>query len=115
MAQETGAAFARDLGYLDKFFGSLTAHAATLPQAQGDRLKQLIAEEVVRWKEIRQLIEGQGAPAPLPTAAPSATQPMRPTAMPVVTPMPPTPVSTSAQPPVPVGLTVGSLLGQPKK
>jgi hypothetical protein len=114
MAQDTGAAFARDLGYLDKFFANLTAHAATLPAAQGDRLKQLVAEEVVRWKEIRQLIDGQPVTGTVPAAAPAAL-PVRPAAAPLISPMAPAPVPTSAKPPVPAGLTVGSLLGQPKK
>ena len=40
MANETGAAFARDLGYLDKFFVNLTAHAATLPPVFAPRPDQ---------------------------------------------------------------------------
>jgi hypothetical protein len=114
MATETGgAAFARDLGYLDKFFANLTAHADTLPAAQGERLKQLMAEEVVRWKEIRQLIAGQGgapaaaAPKPAAPAAPPAPAPS-PSAAPLAN-------APQGKAPVKLSLTVGSLLGQPKK
>jgi hypothetical protein len=112
MATETGgAAFARDLGYLDKFFTNLTAHADTLPAAQGERLKQLIAEEVVRWKEIRQLIAGQGG---APAAA--APKPAAPAAPPAPAPSPaPTAIAPQGKAPVKLSLTVGSLLGQPKK
>lgn len=112
MANDTGAAFARDLGYLDKFFVSLTAHADTLPAAQGDRLKALIADEVVRWKEIRQLIGGQGnAPAPAPAKPMAAPMPQRP----APAPMPMAIAPAAEKPAVKPALTVGSLLGQPKK
>lgn len=109
MANDTGAAFARDLGYLDKFFVNLTAHADTLPAAQGDRLKALIADELVRWKEIRQLIGGQGGGAPAkPVAAPMAQRP-------APAPMPMAIAPAAEKPVAKPALTVGSLLGQPKK
>lgn len=113
MANETGAQFARDLGYLDKFFTNLTAHADTLPAAQGARLKQLIGEEVVRWKEIRQLIAGQGgaAPAPATTASPAPA----PAPSPAPTPAAAAPASSGKGELIKVDFTVGSLLGQPKK
>lgn len=112
MANETGgAAFARDLGYLDKFFANLTAHADTLPAAQGARLKQLMGEEVVRWKEIRQLIAGQGgAPATHSVATTAAPAPA-----PAPSPTVSAPASGNDSEKVRVNFTVGSLLGQPKK
>lgn len=65
MAEQGGfdaAAFARDLGYLDKFFDKLEQHAGSLAPASGARLKALIGEERTRWGEIRSIIGG-GAPA----------------------------------------------------
>ena len=56
-------AFERDLGYLDKFFDGLDAHAATLGGESGARLKQLIGEERTRWGEIRSLLGGPSAGA----------------------------------------------------
>jgi hypothetical protein len=122
MANETGAAaFARDLGYLDKFFTNLNAHADTLAPAQGQRLKQLMAEEVVRWKEIRQLIAGQGGAVPAQTSVATTTalpkaslaQPPAPAPSPVAAvPAEPQPRKSEMQQ---VSFTVGSLLGQPKK
>lgn len=109
MAAETkdSAAFARDLGYLDKFLTSLTAHAATLPGEQGARLKQLMAEEGQRWAEIKRLLDGQ---APASNAGPGpagmAVAPVAAVTAPALT-GPPKPSSMS--------FTVGSLLGQPKK
>jgi ABC-type uncharacterized transport system involved in gliding motility auxiliary subunit len=115
MANETGAAaFARDLGYLDKFFTNLNAHADTLAPAQGQRLKQLMAEEVVRWKEIRQLIAGQGGEVPAQTSVATTTaKPPAPAPSPVAAvPAEPQPRKSEMQQ---VSFTVGSLLGQPKK
>lgn len=51
-------AFDRDLGYLDKFFDNLDAHASTLGDVQGARLKTLVGEERQRWGEIRSLLGG---------------------------------------------------------
>lgn len=51
-------AFERDLGYLDKFFDNLDAHAGTLGGEGGARLKQLVGEERARWTEIRALLGG---------------------------------------------------------
>lgn len=49
-------AFERDLGYLDKFFDNLEAHAGTLGGEGGARLAQLVGEERARWVEIRALL-----------------------------------------------------------
>ena len=65
-------AFSRDLGYLDKFFDKLEAHAGTLPSDAGERLRALLAGERKTWAEIRQLVGVAGAPA---AAAPSAPAP----------------------------------------
>ena len=53
--------FARDLGYLAKFFDSLRRHADTLAPDAGDRLRTLIGEEEIRWEEIKALVAG-GSP-----------------------------------------------------
>jgi hypothetical protein len=96
------ADFSRDFGYLDKFLSNLANHAATLPEPQGSRLKQLMAEETARWAEVKRLLAGE---------APSA-----PTTAPAVAPAAPTPSpAPEARAAAPAGLTVGSLLGQPKK
>jgi hypothetical protein len=50
--------FARDLGYLAKFFDNLRRHADSLETNAGARLRTLIDEEVVRWEEIKALIFG---------------------------------------------------------
>jgi hypothetical protein len=72
------AAFARDLGYLDKFFDKIEAHAASLDATRGARLRALVAEERTRWAEIRGLIGGTTsvgaraeAPAPEKALAPA--------------------------------------------
>lgn len=91
------ADFSRDFGYLDKFLVNIAAHAATLPEPQGSRLKQLMVEETARWAEVRRLLAGENpAAAPAPAAVPAPS---------------PAPEAKPASP----GLTVGSLLGQPKK
>lgn len=98
-------AFERDLGYLDKFFDNLEAHATTLGGDAGARLRQLIGEERARWVEIRGLInapaaadKGAKAAAPKPTEAPATTQ---------------TGDVTAAATRVPsAGFTVGSLRGR---
>ena len=71
--------FSRDLGYLDKFFDKLDAHAGNLPEGAGQRLRALVAEERGRWTEIRQLVgsapaaaASAAAPAPAATEAPAA-------------------------------------------
>lgn len=132
MANETDAQpFARDLGYLDKFFVNLDAHAGTLPASQGDRLRALIAEEVSRWEEIRGLLSPAAAPVETATGAPAeeieapAPKPEKPLlSQRPVAPVPPPPAPAprpSGAPtnrpeakPIP-GFTVGSLYGQPKK
>lgn len=93
--------FARDLGYLDKFLSGLTQHAATLPPAQGTRLKELMSEEATRWAEIKRLLAGE-----VP-ASHAHQQPTPPSAM--------APVVKTPEPTRSAGLTVGSLLGVPKK
>lgn len=93
--------FARDFGYLDKFLANMAKHADTLPPDRGGRLKQLMAEETARWEEVKRLLAG-GAPA---TAAVSAS------AEPAASDAAP----TKAAPVAPIGLTIGSLLGVPKK
>ncbi len=68
--------FSRDLGYLDKFFDKLEAHAGTLPSEAGQRLRALRGEERGRWAEIRQLV-GAGS---VPQASASAPQEAKPAA-----------------------------------
>jgi len=99
--------FARDFGYLDKFFVSLTAHADTLPPAAGARLKQIMREEASRWNEVRSLLSGGAVVVPTASAASNHAPPP---AVEVPAPAAP-PASTSKHPPA---LTVGSLMGQPK-
>lgn len=98
--------FARDFGYLDKFLVNMAKHAETLPPDRGGRLKQIMAEETARWDEVKRLLAGGapagGAPTSVPTAAPS-------------TPAAPAAAPAREGSPAPVGLTVGSLLGVPKK
>lgn len=92
--------FARDFGYLDKFLVSIAKHAETLPPERAGRLKQLMSEETTRWEEVKRLLAG-GAPGAAPaasTAAPDAPAKAAPTG-----------------PVAPTGLTIGSLLGVPKK
>ena len=110
MANEVN--FARDFGYLDKFFVNISAYADTLPAADGQRLKQLMAEETQRWAEIRGLL-GVG-----PRVAAKAV-PVKGADEDVAPPKPT--VSSSATIPTPKpakerpSWTVGGLLGQPKK
>jgi len=68
-------AFSRDLGYLEKFFDKLEAHAATLPSDAGARLRELIAGERRTWAEIRQVIGATGAPAAAPPEASTVAAP----------------------------------------
>ncbi len=93
--------FARDFGYLDKFLVNVAKHAETLPPDRGGRLKQLLAEEATRWDEVKRLLAGGAPGAASPASAPSAA------AAPVK--------EGRAVPVAPTGLTVGSLLGVPKK
>lgn len=110
MANEVN--FARDLGYLDKFFVNINAHASTLPAADAARLKQLMAEEIQRWAEIKGLLGAGPRVAGAPAAASKADE---------VVPTPNPTVSNSATIPTPKpakerpSWTVGGLLGQPKK
>lgn len=72
-------AFSRDLGYLDKFFDKLDAHAGTLPSDAGQRLRALLVDERKAWAEIKQLVGAGDAPpaaaeekaAPAQAAAPA--------------------------------------------
>jgi hypothetical protein len=100
--------FARDFGYLDKFLAGLAKHAETLPPDRGSRLKALMAEEVTRWDEVKRLLAG-GAPA----ATPASVAPPPAPAPGVAAPSAPAPGPAAAM--APQGLTVGSLLGVPKK
>lgn len=54
------AAFARDLGYLTPFLERLSAHAAGVPGAEGERLRALVSDEVARWREISALLGSAG-------------------------------------------------------
>lgn len=65
-------AFERDLGYLDKFFDNLEAHAGTLDGDAGARLAQLVGEERVRWAEIRGLLGAPTSGGDAKRAAPEA-------------------------------------------
>jgi hypothetical protein len=89
-------AFARDLGYLDKFFDKIDAHAATLDAAAGARLRALVLEERARWGEIRGLISGE----PVKASAPASQVP--------ATPVGPATVSRPRP-----QFTVGSLIAKP--
>lgn len=106
------ANFARDFGYLDKFLVNVANHANTLPPERGARLKALMIEETARWAEVKALLEGNAAPAySVPTAnAPLST----PAPSPVVSVPAATAAASAAGKPIPQ-LTVGSLMGQPKK
>jgi len=69
--------FSRDLGYLDKFFDKLEAHAGTLPSEAGQRLRALLSEERARWAEIRQLV-GTAPAAAAPETNATQAEPERP-------------------------------------
>ena len=59
MATDDGnETFAKDLGYLDKFFDKIEAHAGSLSDDAGARLRMLMSEERDRWSEIRALCAG---------------------------------------------------------
>jgi hypothetical protein len=73
--QGGGAEFARDLGYLDKFFAAIDGHAATLGGDRGARLTALIAEERNRWAEIRSLLAGEAVAPSRGPASPGAARP----------------------------------------
>ncbi len=83
--------FARDLGYLAKFFDSLRTHAGTLDSVAAQRLLSLLDEEAARWDEIKRLLAGAGPQEPAGKSNPGPAPQARPVAS---------------------GLTVGSLLGQ---
>jgi hypothetical protein len=136
---ENDADFARDLGYLDKFLAGLATHAKSLPEPAGSRLAALVAEELVRWREITSLLQGEpvteegpepevslgeddasthpGAddgPTALTEAAPGDTQ----TSIPAMSarPLSAPPASRTSPPPSRrASFTVGSLLDPPKK
>ncbi len=112
-------AFERDLGYLDKFFDGLDAHAATLGGESGARLKQLVGEERVRWGEIRSLLggssSGDGKAAKPKVAVPSTAgeQVAVPAALTAGAPSGAKGDVTAAATRLPVsGFTVGSLRGR---
>ena len=63
MATSDDAAIARDLGYLEKFFDKLEAHADEQAPAAGERLRELMGQERQRWQEIRGLIAGEAPEA----------------------------------------------------
>lgn len=111
-ASDSSMPFARDFGYLAKFFDGLTAHAGTLGAAEGARLKTLIGEERVRWEEIKGLVAGQPL-APASAASAPATS-AKPSTVPVAAASAP---ASEASAPVkrPGTFTVGSLIGQPKR
>lgn len=99
--------FARDFGYLDKFLVSVAKHAETLPPERGGRLKQLMAEETARWEEVKRLLAGSAPTAATPANATATASPA-----PILAARPAEgPQGLAA----PSGLTVGSLLGVPKK
>ena len=105
-------AFERDLGYLDKFFDNLDAHAATLGGEAGARLRQLVGEERARWTEIRALLGGAPSSGGKATKAASttaaATKPRAEAPAPKTADVAPPPAAVK---PV-AGLTVGSLRGR---
>lgn len=76
MPQTNDADFARDLGYLDKFFDKLDAAAKELGDARGSRLSTLVEEERARWAEIKSILAGAAAA----TAPSSSSQPAAATA-----------------------------------
>ena len=96
--------FSRDFGYLDKFLVNVAQAAEALPPAQAARLKQLMAEETARWAEVKRLLAGEAPSAPVASTS-AAGVPSQPAAAPA-----PGPAGAA-----PVGLTVGSLMGQARK
>ena len=105
--------FTRDFGYLEKFLVNMAKHAETLPPERGGRLKQIMAEESSRWEEVKRLLAGSAPTAPTMTnvASPASPAPAPASAVPPASALPP-----AAVPPLaPTGLTVGSLMGVPKK
>ena len=72
LVNEKKASFEKDLGYLDRFFDNLQAHAAeALGEEKGAALSQFIDEERGRWADIRAMIQGEGTSAPSQSAAPA--------------------------------------------
>lgn len=104
-------AFARDLGYLDKFFDKLEAHGQGQPAPHGPALVEAVRHQRAEWAEIKGLLEGRtSAPsaAPVPRSAPAAPAPRA--AAPQTAPTPPSPAApvsglAPAPRPVPAPLT----------
>ncbi|MCB9742360.1 MAG: hypothetical protein H6741_06105 [Alphaproteobacteria bacterium] len=71
--------FAKDLGYLFPFFERVTAHAATLPEAEAAELRALLEGAPARWRRIAALLEGGEASAEAPMDTDSAEVPRAPT------------------------------------
>jgi hypothetical protein len=65
--------FDKDLGYLDKFFDKIEAHADSLDPQAGDELRDLIADERNRWARITALLGGAAAPSEPATKAPPSS------------------------------------------
>ncbi len=110
--------FGRDLGYLEKFFDALEAHAGTLPSYTGARLTSFVREERARWADIRPVITGvpRAAP-PEPEAAPGEPPPKAaprepPAAVAKLPPIGPPPGPAAEAAPKPGVFTVGSLKGE---
>lgn len=97
-------AYAKDLGYLDKFIARLEADAASLPADRREQALSLLAAERTQWSRIMALLAGE----PVQADAPSAPPPQAP---PVVRSPAPTAPAAPPQSPRP-GLTVGSLIGK---
>ncbi len=110
----TTETFARDLGYLDQFFGKLEAHAATLSPTAGARLRTLIGEERARWTEIKALVGGAEPPGAARTSG-VAPHVAPPTAAEVAArlPAPARPVVVPRKSEA-TSLTVGSLIERPR-
>ncbi len=84
MANPEGA-FAKDLGYLAKFFDKLEAHASQVPAEHQKRYRTLIAEERTRWQEITAILSGAPAPAAVARSAGRVAPPEQPAAAPANT------------------------------
>lgn len=94
------SAYAKDLGYLDKFIARLEADAASLPADRREQALKLLAAERTQWSRIMALLAGE--PVQAEAVAPPPAPPV------VRSPAP------AAQPqPSRSGLTVGSLIGKP--
>lgn len=96
------SAYAKDLGYLDKFIARLEADAASLPADRRGQALRLLADQRDQWRQIMALLAGESIGTDAPAAAP-------PPAPPVVRATAP----AAPAPPYRPGLTVGSLIGKP--